>query len=130
MVEGSRVCVVTAALCVSLMLNIFLVMNRLDPKVLQTLDGAALAQGLSRFEGPRRGELIIWIQGILRSLDGAGQGGAGIISDAALQKNLANPGLYDVRNHLQSFTGLGNVELHRRLARYIKFMCVCVCMYV
>jgi hypothetical protein len=42
-----------------------------------------------------------------------------MISDGALQKNLADPGLYDVKNHLQGFTGLGNVELHRRLARYI-----------
>jgi hypothetical protein len=96
-------------------------------KVLKSLDAAGQGgllgvintfdQSLARFQGPRRGELMIWIQNILRSLDGAGQGGGGMISDGALQKNLADPGLYDVKNHLQGFTGLGNVELHRRLAR-------------
>lgn len=76
-----------------------------------------LDRSLARFKQPRRGELIVLLQNVLQSLNGAGQGGQQTISDEDLQTILAQPGMYDVKDHLQGFTGLSDAELHRRLAR-------------
>ena len=76
-----------------------------------------LDRSLSRFKQPRRGELIVWFQNVLQSLNGTGQGGQQTISDEDLNLILAQPGMYDVKHHLQGFTGLSDAELHRRLAR-------------
>ena len=67
--------------------------------------------------GSRCLELIVLLQNVLQSLNGAGQGGHQTISDEDLQTILAQPGMYDVKDHLQGFTGLSDAELHRRLAR-------------
>jgi uncharacterized protein (TIGR01627 family) len=62
-------------------------------------------------------EITQWLEKVLKSFEGSGQGGGGTLDSKTLQKLLGDPLVYDVRNHLQAFTGLSSAELDRRLAR-------------
>jgi 2-polyprenyl-3-methyl-5-hydroxy-6-metoxy-1,4-benzoquinol methylase len=62
-------------------------------------------------------ETTQWLEKVLKSFEGSGQGGGGALDSKTLQKLLGDPLVYNVRDHLQAFTGLSSAELDRRLAR-------------